>query len=597
MSLEKVAPALSMLILLSALLSVTGVLADVQSRDPEVSRLHQLFDDAWEADMRQNPTWASSLGDRRFNQEWPDNEPESRSRQLGEYQTVLSRLSNIDKEILPSDELINYELFELEYQDRIEARQFRTDLMPISQRGGIQTLDEMGDRLRMQSRQDYQDWLVRLSKLGSYMDQTIENMKEGMRTGHMPPHITMQRVPAQIKKQIVMNSEDSLFFKPFNKIPDSISEVERRELQDQAKRVISQTVIPAYERLYAFFVDTYLPACREEIGSSQLPNGKAFYEYRVRSYTTTSMTPDEVHVLGLSEVARIRAEMMEVKEEVEFDGSLAEFFEFLREDPQFYFDNPDDLLKEYLAVSKSIDPKLVMLFTKLPRMPYGIKVIPETVAPDTTTAYYTRPAADGSRPGYYWVNLYDPKSRPKFEIEVLSVHEAVPGHHLQIALQQELESLPNFRRYTGFTVFTEGWGLYSERLGYDIGLYQDPYSRFGQLSYDMWRAVRLVVDTGMHYKGWSRERAIQYFKDNAPRKELDIVNEIDRYISWPGQALAYKLGQLKLLALREKATKMLGDRFDLRLFHDKVLENGAVPLSVLERVVDGWIASRLKVEE
>jgi prolyl oligopeptidase len=304
------------------------------------------------------------------------------------------------------------------------------------------------------------------------------------------------------------------------------------------------------------------------------------------------MTPDEIHRLGLEEVSRIRGEMEQIIQEVEFDGSFADFLVYLRTDPQFYFDNPDDLYDAYLATSKRIDPELVKLFGKLPRMPYGVKPIPESIAPDTTTAYYSRPAADGSRAGIYWVNLYRPEVRPKYEIEVLSVHEAMPGHHLQIALQQELDGMPNFRRFMGFTAFVEGWGLYSERLGYDLGLYQDPYSRFGQLTYDMWRAVRLVVDTGMHYKGWTRQQAIDFFKDNAAKAEYDIVNEIDRYILMPGQALAYKIGQLKILQIRERAAIQLGEDFDIRAFHDELLGAGALPLDLLEQRMDRWLAAQ-----
>ncbi|MFZ8975123.1 MAG: DUF885 domain-containing protein, partial [Pseudomonadales bacterium] len=462
------------------------------------------------------------------------------------------------------------------------------------QRGGIQTLDEIGDRLRLETVQDFDDWLARLAQIDQLMQQTIALMKEGMASGYVPPKITMSRVPGQIAKQLVSTAEESLFFKPFEILPDSIAPAQQARLQSEARSIITETVIPAYQTLEKFFNEEYLPACRDSIGASDLPNGAAFYEYRVRRYTTTDMTPEEVHQVGLTEVQRIRNEMMAVKAAVGFEGSLDAFFNFLRTDPQFYFEDPEDLLRAYEAQAKRIDPELVRLFTKLPRMPYGIKVIPEAVAPDTTTAYYTRPAADGSRAGYYWVNLYNPASRPKFEIPVLTVHEAMPGHHLQIALQQELESLPNFRRYSGFTVFTEGWGLYSERLGYDIGLYQDPYDQFGQLSYDMWRAVRLVVDTGMHYKGWSRDEAIAYFERNAPRKKLDIINEIDRYISWPGQALAYKIGQLKMLALRDKASSQLGDRFDLKRFHDRMLSQGAIPLSLLEITMDQWIESELR---
>ena len=306
------------------------------------------------------------------------------------------------------------------------------------------------------------------------------------------------------------------------------------------------------------------------------------------------MTPDEIHRLGLDEVARIRAEMMEVIDEVGFEGNFEDFLGFLRTDSRFYYDSPDELFDAYLAICKRIDPQLVRLFGKLPRMPYGLRPIPENIAPDTTTAYYNRPAADGSRPGYYYVNLYRPDVRPKYEMEVLSVHEAVPGHHLQIALQMELPDMPAFRRYSGFTAFTEGWGLYSESLGYDLGLYTDPYSRFGALTYEMWRAVRLVVDTGMHYKGWSRQQAIDFFKANAAKTELDIVNEIDRYISWPGQALAYKIGQLKMLELRAKAEQALGPRFDIRRFHDALLAGGALPLEVLETRMNRWLTEELR---
>ena len=566
-------------------------LTDVVVRDPAVAQLNLLFDDAWDQDMRDSPVRASMLGDRRFNREWSDSGEAARERRRVAYNNVLKRLAAIDREVLPAEELVNYQLFGDTYRDRLEAMEYRTDLIPISQRGGIQTLDETGNRLRMESVQDYEDWLARLAKIDALMNQTIERMQEGVRRRMVPPKITMSRVPGQIEKQIVATPDQSLFYKPFQRLPSNWSEDERERIRSEAKSVIVQVVVPAYRRLYDYFTEVYLPACADEIGASSLPNGKAFYEYLVRRFTTTTMTPDEVHEIGLAEVARIRAEMKLVMEEVKFAGTLTEFFTFLREDSQFYFDDPMELLREYQAVSKQIDPKIVKLVTKLPRMPYGIKVIPDAVAPDTTTAYYSRPAADGSRPGYYWVNLYEPRSRPKFEVEVLTVHEAVPGHHLQIALQQELEALPNFRRYSGYTVFTEGWGLYSERLGYDIGLYEDPYSKFGQLSYDMWRAVRLVVDTGMHYKGWSRDQAIEFFVDNAPKSRLDIVNEIDRYISWPGQALAYKVGQLTISSLREKATKALGADFDLRRFHDRLLSQGAIPLSLLEELIADWIES------
>ena len=571
--------------------------ADVGSRPAAQGALYGLFEEAWELDMQDNPVWASMLGDRRFNRAWGELSAASFERRRMANAAILKRLDSIDQESLSPQDQINFLLFDQAYESRMAEAEHPTHLMPISQRGGIQTLDEIGDRLHLETVQDFDDWLARLAQIDQLMQQTIALMKEGMASGYVPPKITMSRVPGQIAKQLVSTAEESLFFKPFEILPNSIAPAQQARLQSEARSIITETVIPAYQTLEKFFNEEYLPACRDSIGASDLPNGAAFYEYRVRRYTTTDMTPEEVHQVGLTEVQRIRNEMMAVKAAVGFEGSLDAFFNFLRTDPQFYFEDPEDLLRAYEAQAKRIDPELVRLFTKLPRMPYGIKVIPEAVAPDTTTAYYTRPAADGSRAGYYWVNLYNPASRPKFEIPVLTVHEAMPGHHLQIALQQELESLPNFRRYSGFTVFTEGWGLYSERLGYDIGLYQDPYDQFGQLSYDMWRAVRLVVDTGMHYKGWSRDEAIAYFERNAPRKKLDIINEIDRYISWPGQALAYKIGQLKMLALRDKASSQLGDRFDLKRFHDRMLSQGAIPLSLLEITMDQWIESELRQVE
>jgi len=409
----------------------------------------------------------------------------------------------------------------------------------------------------------------------------------------MSPKILMERIPNQIAAQLVDNPEESPFFEVFTEMPDTISDEDQVRLRAQARSVIDATVLPAYRELNEYFNETYLPDSRDTIGLSELPNGKEWYELRARQFTTTQMSPDEIHRIGLDEVARIRGEMQKIIDSLDFGGSFQDFLVFLRTDPQFYFDNPEDLYQAYLATSKRIDPELVNLFGTLPRMPYGVKPIPDSIAPDTTTAYYSRPAADGSRAGTYWVNLYKPEVRPKYEIEVLSVHEAMPGHHLQLALQQELGDMPNFRRFMGFTAFVEGWGLYSESLGPDLGLYKDPYSQFGALTYEMWRAVRLVVDTGMHYKGWTRQQAIDFFKDNAAKTELDIVNEIDRYIGWPGQALAYKIGQLKIKQIRGRAETTLGDDFDVRAFHDELLGAGALPLDLLEQRMDAWLASQM----
>ena len=463
--------------------------------------------------------------------------------------------------------------------------------MPFYQRGGVQNLDSNTSRLRFATVKDYEDWIARLAGIDDVIGQAIALAEAGRRQGLVSPRVLMQRIPDQIEVQLVDDPEQSPFYAVFAKDNDAIADAEMARLRAQARDVIEDTVIPAYHDLYDYFVDRYLPNSRDSIGLSELPNGKEWYELRARQYTTTPMSPDEIHRIGLEEVARIRTEMQAIIDGLDFDGSFEDFLVFLRTDPQFYYDDPDELYEAYLATSKRIDPELVKLFGKLPRMPYGVKPIPDSIAPDTTTAYYTRPAADGSRAGIYWVNLYKPEVRPKYEIEVLSVHEAMPGHHLQIALQQELGDMPNFRRYMGFTAFVEGWGLYSESLGPDLGLYQDPYSKFGALTYEMWRAVRLVVDTGMHYRGWTRQQAIDFFKDNAAKTELDIINEIDRYIGWPGQALAYKIGQLKIAQIRQRAEVALGDAFDIRAFHDALLGAGALPLDLLEQRMDAWLLS------
>jgi prolyl oligopeptidase len=402
----------------------------------------------------------------------------------------------------------------------------------------------------------------------------------------------MSRVPLQIANLITDQATESPFYRAFATMPEAIDPDTRAWLQSAAATIIEQQINPALQVLLEFLERDYLPAARPP-GIGAVPGGKQVYSRLAQHFTTTDLTPDEIHEIGLREVARIRGEMETVIDTVGFKGDITAFNEFLRTDPQFYYETPEALLEGYQAVSKRLDPGLVKLFGKLPRAPYGVRPIPDEEAPDTTTAYYMRPAIDGSRPGWYYVNLYQPEVRPKFEMEVLSVHESVPGHHLQIALAQELTGLPEFRRNGGFTAFIEGWGLYSERLGYDMGLYEDPYSRYGQLVYDMWRAVRLVVDTGIHYFGWSRQKAIDYFLANAAKSEADIINEIDRYIGWPGQALAYKIGQMKMLELRGEAETALGEDFDIRAFHDHMLGAGALPLDILESRMDTWLSEQL----
>ena len=552
-----------------------------------------LLDEVWESRMADFPTFASSLGDRRYNDQWTDQSLKAIEKRHVKDSEFLRRLYAIDRDALSEADQLNFELFRRELQNDVDAHQFKAYLMPFSHRGGVQTLNQTALRLRLSTVQDYEDWLVRMSKVGTVVEQAIDRAERGRKDGYVAPGILMQRIPNQIATQLTELGTDSPFYEEFLEMPDAISDEDQQRLRDSAVSTIEKIVIPAYRDLARYFEKTYLPASRESIGLSSLPNGKSWYEFRARNYTTTRMTPEDIHRLGLNEVRRIRDEMQLIIDDLEFEGDFQAFLTFMRTDPQFYYDNPDALYEAYLATCKRIDPELVKLFGHLPRMPYGVKPIPAATAPDTTTAYYSRPAADGSRAGTYWVNLYRPEVRPKYEIEVLSVHEAMPGHHLQLALQQELGNMPNFRRFSGFTAFVEGWGLYSESLGYDLGLYKDPYSRFGALTYEMWRAVRLVVDTGIHYMGWTRQQAIDFFKDNAAKTEHDIVNEIDRYIGNPGQALAYKIGQLKILSLRESAENRLGDKFDIRAFHDELLGAGALPLDILEQRMDAWIASQL----
>ena len=577
----------SLLTLAACLLASQAALADASAD------FQTLLDEAWEWHLAENPMVASRAGDRRYNKDWSDGSLAAIERRHLERRDFLRRVYAIDRAALPEADKLNYELFRRDLQRRVDEHQFKGYLMPFSQRGGVQNLDSQASYLRFETVGDYEDWLARMDKIDTVVDQTIEVANRGIEQGLVLPRVLMERIPDQIAVQLVDKGEDSPFYRTFETMPDAIGQKDQQRLRTAALKTIEDTVVPAYRKLARYFDKTYLPATRDTVGLSNLPNGSAWYEFLARRYTTTLMTPDEIHRTGLEEVKRIRGEMQAIIDELGFEGDFSDFLTFLRTDPQFYYDNPEDLYEAYLATSKRIDPELVKLFGTLPRMPYGVKPIPDAIAPDTTTAYYSRPAADGSRAGIYWVNLYKPEVRPKYEIEVLSVHEAMPGHHLQLAIQQELGNMPDFRRYSGFTAFVEGWGLYSESLGYDLGLYEDPYSRFGALTYDMWRAVRLVVDTGIHYKGWTRQQAIDFFKDNAAKTEHDIVNEIDRYIVMPGQALAYKIGQLKILSLRAHAEATLGEDFDVRAFHDELLGAGALPLDILQQRMDAWLSQQL----
>ncbi len=534
----------------------------------------------------------ATAGTTRYDDRWPDISPEAQALRDAADAQALVELAAIPREALSAADQLTWDLFRIEYENRVAVARFHPEYYELRAREGPQSLNEVAENMPFEKTADYDTWLRRLAALPAFLDQYSDQLRRAVAGKRTQPRVIMERVLPQLQMQLVDKPEDSPFFERFRQYPDAVPEADRQRLTAEARRVIAEAVVPGYRRFTTVFHDVYLPACRETVGIWDTPDGRAFYANRARYHTTTDLTPQQIHEIGLKEVARNRAEMQAVIKEVGFKGTLQEFFQYLRTDPQFYYKTPDELFRAYVYTAKMIDPELPRLFGKLPRTPYGVRVIPATSAPNTTAAYYSGPSLDGRRPGYYYVNLYRPEARPKYEIEVLTSHEAVPGHHLQIALAQEQTDLPKFRRFYDVTAYVEGWALYSERLGYDLGLYKDPYSRFGQLTYDQWRAVRLVVDTGIHDMGWTRQQAIDYFMDNAAKTETDVVNEVDRYIAWPGQALAYKIGQLKILELRARAEAALGDRFDIRAFHDTILATGAVPLEIVERTVDDWIKAQ-----
>lgn len=579
---RSIVPALLLLLALPAPLHA-------QDKTSAAKDLHALFDAEWERGLRENPVGATYLGDHRFDDRWPDLSPAAMQAAHDGDVAARARLERIPPGELSAEDQLNRELFRRQTQASLDEYQYGSRYTPLSQRSGLTSLHRLADVIVFRTPRDYEQWLARMDRIDQYVDQNIALMREGMRRGLMPPQVIVQRVPPQLDKQIVAEPTASPFYEVFRKMPDSIPAGVREQLQAAARRTITSKIVPSYQRLQQFVGQEYQPQCRTTVGLWDTPNGSQRYAELARFYTTTELTPDEIHEIGLQEVARIRGEMLQVITQTGFKGSFDEFLTYLRTDPKFRYTDPQQLLTAYEAMAKRVDPLLPQYFGKLPRMPYGVRPIAAQVAPDTTTAYYQGPAMDGRRAGYYYVNLYKPEERPKYEIPVLTIHEAVPGHHLQISLAQELGQLPKFRRDFEATAFVEGWALYSESLGEEMGFYDDPYDKFGQLTYEMWRAVRLVVDTGLHHRKWSRQQAIDYFKANAAKTELDIVNEIDRYIGNPGQALAYKIGELRIKQLRGEATRQLGDRFDLRAFHDVVLGSGAIPLDVLSANVQRWI--------
>ena len=576
--------------LLCYLLPALLVLGCDSNNTPSKNKqLANIIDEHWQQTLTENPTFATSLGERAYDTELNDNTAQAYQKSAVKTKKLLERLSAINKTGLTTDELLNYDILKLAFENKIAESKHNGHFLVITNRSGPHLyLTNLVNRLPFKTAKDYQSYLARLQKMPIYMDKAIARIKQGLDLGWSHACAPLRGYEKSIATHIVADYRQSVFFKPLTNTPKTV-ELSPQFL-DMAKIAITKT-IAAFDNFHKFFTTEYATACTKSVGVFRLPGGKAYYDFLVKKYTTTNYTAKDVHDIGKSEVARIKAEMLKVKNQANFDGSFAQFQHFLRTDPKFYPKTAAERMQVVATISKKMDGLLPELFTVFPRMPYGIKAIPLDIAEKTTTAYYQRPSGDGTKAGFYYVNTTKLNTRPLYELEALSLHEAVPGHHFQIALAQEL-ALPNFRKYSGFTAFVEGWGLYSERLGLEVGFYATPYTNFGRLSYEMWRACRLVVDSGMHYFGWSRQQAIDYMLDNSVLSKNNITTEVDRYITWPGQALAYKIGELKIRELRAYAEKELGNSFDKRKFHDKVLENGAVPLFVLETQIKNWVASQ-----
>jgi len=559
---------------------------------PDSARLHQLFAQRWEYTMREYPEFATSVGYPGQNARWTDNSLETIARRKRELNDPLNVLRTIDRAKLGPTDQLNYDLFRRNLTDAVEESRFPGELMAITQLDGVQQdVPSTIAKMPAGTVRNYEDILARLRAVPVLVNQTIVLLQRGLATGITPPRITLRDVPSQAQDLVVDDPLTSPLLSAFSHFPAGVPAPDQQRLRAAALAAYRDSVAPAFRKLSTFLRDRYVPGARTTTGIRDLPNGMAWYQVRARASTTTDLTPEQIHAIGLAEVKRIRAAMDSVIAASGFKGSFAEFVQFLRTDPRFYWTTADDLIHASRELMKRIDPELTRLFGALPRLPYGVSPIPSYSERSQTTAYYQPGSPLAHRAGTYFVNTYNLPARPKWEMEALSLHEAVPGHHLQIALAQELEGVPEFRRFGGYTAFVEGWGLYSESLGEELGLYTDPYSRFGQLTYEMWRAIRLVIDTGIHTMGWTREQAIDYFKANAAKTEHDITVEVDRYIVWPGQALAYKIGELKIKELRAYAARTLGDRFDVRAFHDQVLGAGAVPLDVLDARIHAWVAS------
>ncbi len=559
-----------------------------------MSSLNQIFDEYWETQLAENPFTATYLGDRRYEHLVPDLSEETHAAQIEASRRTLEKVRAVPEAGLSEADRLNRAVFERSVGSMLARDPFQGHFIALSQMGGvhldllqISALHPMSDKAGLES------FIERIRSFGGMVDQVRHLLTRGVETGMVGARVNLEPVLAQIRGLVATPIDENVLLIPYRN-PAAVDAATGARLLAQARRLVEEVVQPAYAGLADFLERDYLPHCREEVGLHALPNGRDYYAQMVAHHTSSDLSPEAIHQIGHDEVARIHGEMRSVMKSVGFDGNLRDFSDSLRNNPDFFFETEEELLEGFRAILRAVDHRLPELFGRLPKLPYEVRPVEAYKAKNAPDAYYIPPPADGSRPGIYYANTYDPSSRPKYMMEALSYHEAVPGHHLQLAIVQDLEGIPAFRKYAFFTAYLEGWALYSERLPKEIGFYQDPYSEFGRLTLEVWRAGRLVVDTGLHHLGWSREDGIAYFSENSALTQHNVVAEVERYISMAGQALAYKIGELKISALRTRAESALGADFDLRGFHDRLLERGALPLDLLEASVQDWIESRRK---
>jgi len=559
----------------------------------DAERLHKLFQIDWERTVRESPEFATDLGYPGLDDRWTDMSEAAIARRQSETDWPFDVIKTIKRDALSAADQLNYDLFRRDVELGLEDNKYPGEFLAVNQLGGIQqTIPQVINQMPHGTVKQYENILARLRAALLLIDQNIALLQRGMAMGVTEPKIILRNVPDQVLKVVPDDPMASSLLKPFTDFPPAMAPAVRDRLKAAAIKIYQQDLAPAYHHLHDFLVEDYIPKARETIAWTALRHGEDWYRLAVREQTTTDMTPTEIHDLGLREVKRIHTEMEQVAASSGFKGDFNAFVNFLRTDPQFYYKDPESLLSGYRDIAKQIDPVLPEFFHKLPRLTYGIRAIPAYAADSAPAAYYQSGSETAGRPGWFCANTSNLASRPKWQMQVLTLHESVPGHHLQLSLAQEMENVPEFRKYSSYTAFAEGWALYCEHLGTDMGFYKDPYSKFGQLTFEMWRACRLVIDTGIHSQGWSRQQAIDYLMTNAGKDEHEATVEIDRYIASPGQALAYKVGQLNLLALRDEAVRELGDKFDLRSFHDALLANGSLPLPILDDQMKAWIATQ-----